>query len=146
MQRILQIHIYISNTFTDLPTVNNIRNTSRICVTSFNISWDPPNSITCGDVAYEVSISPSPIVGDAVTTTVNTFLNITRLNNSLPDVTITVTASNRAGQGDGRMFSVQLPGSLGKCVHKYVQNHQLSVYADYAHIILSLHLVVYQSM
>ena len=134
MQSILQIRSYISNTFTDLPAVTNIRNVSRICVTSFNISWDPPNSITCGDVSYEVSVVQPPIEGDAVTTTVNTFLSITGLNNSLPDVKITVTASNRAGRGDGRMFPVHLPRSLGKCVHKYVQNQQLSVYADYAHI------------
>ena len=118
----IYIASYTSNTFTDLPTVTNIRNTLRICVTSFNILWDAPNSTTCGDVFYEVSISPPPIEGDAVITTVNTFLNITGLNNSLPDVTITVTASNRAAQGDSKMFSVQLLESLGKCVHKYIQN------------------------
>ena len=106
---------YTSNTFTDLPTVTNIRNVSTICVTSFNISWDPPNSITCGDVSYEVSISPPPIEGDAVRSTVDTSLSVTELNNSLPDVTVTVFASNRAGQGDGIMFVVQLPRSLGKC-------------------------------
>ena len=105
----------MSNAFTDLPTVTNIRNTSRICVTYFNISWDAPDSITCGDVYYEVLISPPPIEGDAVVTTVDSFLSITGLNNSLPDVTITVTAVNRAGRGDDRMFPVQLPRSLGKC-------------------------------
>ena len=104
----------MSNTFTDLPKVINIRNTSRICVTYFNISWDAPN-ITCGDVYYEVLISPPPIEGDAVVTTVDSFLSVTGLDNSLPDVTITVTAINRAGQGDGRMFPVQLPKSLSKC-------------------------------
>ena len=104
----------MSNTFTDLPTVTNIRNTSRICVTNFNISWDAP-SITCGDVNYEVSISPPPIEGDAVTTTADSFLSVTGLNNSLPDVAITVTAIDRVGQRDGRMFLVQLPKSLGKC-------------------------------
>ena len=82
--------------FSDLSTVANIRNTSRICVTYFNISWDAP-SITCGDVYYEVSISPPPIEGDAVVTTVDSFLSVTGLSNSLPDVTITVTAINRAG-------------------------------------------------
>ena len=104
----------MSYTFTDLPTVSNIRNTSRICVTSLNISWDAP-SITCGDIYYEVLISPPPIEGDAVVTTVDSFLSVTGLNNSLPDVTITVTAISRAGRGDGRMFPVQLPKSLGKC-------------------------------
>ena len=104
----------MSNIFTDLPTVTNIRSVLTICVTYFDISWDAP-SITCGDVYYEVSISPPPIEGDAVVTTVDSFLSVTGLNNSLPDVTITVTAINRAGQGDGRMFPVQLPESLGKC-------------------------------
>ena len=104
----------MSNAFTDLPTITNIRNTSRICVTSLNISWDAP-SITCGDVYYEVSMSPPPIEGDAVVTTVDSFLSVTGLNNSLPDVTITVTAIDRVGQRGGRVFSVQLPKSLGKC-------------------------------
>ena len=111
------VHTYytcMSNTFTDLPKVINIRNTSRICVTYFNTSWDAPG-ITCGDVYYEVSISPPPIEGDAVVTTVDSFLSVTGLNNSLPDVTITVTAINRAGRGDGRMFPVHLPRSLSKC-------------------------------
>ena len=101
-------------TFTDLPTVSNIRNTSRICVTYFNISWDAP-SITCGDVYYDVLISQPPIEGGTVAITVDSFLSVTGLNNSLPDVTITVTAINRAGRGDGRTFLVQLPKSLGKC-------------------------------
>ena len=109
----------MSYTFTDLPTVTNVRNTSRICVTYFNISWDAP-SITCGDVYYEVLISQPPIEGGAVevlnvTGLIDRFLHVTGLNNSLPDVTITVTAINRAGRGDGRMFPVQLPRSLGKC-------------------------------
>ena len=111
----MKYHTCMSNTFTDLPTVANIRNTSRICVTSLNVSWDAPNNTRCGDVSYEVSIYPPPIEGDAVVTTVDSFLSVTGLNNSLPDVTITVTAINRAGRGDGRMFLVQLPRSLGKC-------------------------------
>ena len=108
----------MSNTFTDLPTVTNIRIT-KICVTYFDISWDP-SGITCGDVYYEVSISPPPIEGDTVVTTVDSFLSVTGLNNSLPDVIITVTAINRAGRGDGTIFSVQLPRSLGKVVRKYI--------------------------
>ena len=104
----------MSNTSTDLPTVTNIRNTSRVCVTSLNISWDA-SSIICGDVYYEVSISPPPIEGDAVVTTVDSFLSVTGLNNSLPNVTITVTAIDRVGQRDGGMFLVQLPKSLGEC-------------------------------
>ena len=90
------------------------RPVSEICVTSFNISWDVSNDITCGDVSYEVSIFPPPIEGDAVTTTYNMFYNVTGLNNSLPNVTITVTARNRAGQGDNRTVFVELPKPLGK--------------------------------
>ena len=98
---------------------------SRICVTSFNISWDASNSITCGDVSYEVSISPPPIEGNATATTVDRFYSVTGLNNNLPDINITVTASNRAGPGDSKIFYVLLPRSLGKhyirmCVHMYV--------------------------
>ena len=103
------------HTFTDLPTATNIRNVSRICITSFNISWDASNSITCGDVSYEVSISPPPIEGNAVTTTVDRFYSVTGLNNSLPNVIVTVTARNRAGQGEIMMHHVLLPELLGKC-------------------------------
>ena len=102
------------HTFTDLPTATNIRSSST-CITSFNISWDASNSITCGDVSYEVSISPPPIEGNAVTTTVDRFYSVTGLNNSLPNVTVTVTARNRAGQGKVMMHHVQLPELLGKC-------------------------------
>ena len=107
-------------TFTDLPTATNIRNVSRICVTSFNISWDASNSITCGDVSYEVSISPPPIEGNAVTTTVDRFYSVTGLNNSLPNVTVTVTARNRAGQGEVMTHHVQLPKPLSECYVYYV--------------------------
>ena len=87
---------------------------SEICVTFFNISWDVSNNITCGDVSYEVSISQSPIKGDAVITTDNMFYNVTGLNNSFPNVTITVTARNRAGQGNNKTVFVELPKPLGK--------------------------------
>ena len=90
---------------------------SEICVTSFNISWDVSNNITCGDVSYEVSVFPPPIEGDAVTTTDNRFYNVTGLNNSLPNVTITVTARNRGGQGNNRTVFVELPKPLGKCIY-----------------------------
>ena len=106
--------LYIYNTITDLPAATYIRNVSRICVTSFNISWNPPN-VTCGDVSYEVSISPPPIEGNATATAVGRFYSVTGLNNSLPNVTITVTASNRAGQGVWKTFLVQLPEPLGNC-------------------------------
>ena len=90
--------------FIDLPTVINIRNVSEICVTSFNISWDILNSMTCEDVSYEVSISPPPVEGNTIATTDNMFYSVTGLNNSLPNVTITVTVSNREGQESNRTF------------------------------------------
>ena len=44
----------------------------------------------------------------------NTFYSsVTGLNNSDPDVMVTVTASNRAGQGN-MSIPVRLPPSLGK--------------------------------
>ena len=102
-------------TFTDIPAANfNFIPVSEICITSFNISWDVSNSITCGDaVSYEVSISPPPIEGNTVATTENKFYSVTGLNNSLPNVTITVTASNRGGRGNNRTFFVELPKPLG---------------------------------
>ena len=108
------VHMYITHLFTDIPAVN-FRPVSEICVTSFNTSWDVSNSITCGDVvSYEVSISPPPIEGNTVAITDNKFYSVTGLNNSLPNVTITVTAiSNRAGQGNNRTIFVKLPKSLG---------------------------------
>ena len=106
--------------FTDVPTATNIRTVSEICVTSFNVSWDISNS-TCGDVSYEVSISPPPVEGNAIATTDNMFYSVTGLNNSLPNVTITVTASSRGGQGDNRTFFIELPNPRGTyvCVRTY---------------------------
>ena len=103
-------------TFTDYPTATNIRNSST-CVTSFNISWDASNSrIACGEVSYDVSISPPPIDSEeTITNLTNTFYHFIGLNNSLPNVTVTVTARNRAGQGNVMMHHVQLPEPLGKC-------------------------------
>ena len=63
-----------------------------------------------------MSISPSPIEGDAVVTTVNSFLSATGLNNSLPDVTITVTAIDRVGQRNDNAFVLQLRTPEGKFV------------------------------
>ena len=96
----------------DLPTVTNIRTVSEICVTSFNISWDLSYS-TCEDVTYELSISPPPVEGNAIATTDNMFYSVTGLNNSLPNVTITVTVSNREGQANNRAFFVKLPKPKG---------------------------------
>ena len=117
----------------------NITNSSRICLTSFNISWDTSNnSITCGDVSYEVSISPPPIEGNAVTTTVNRFFSVTGLNNTLRNVTVTVTARNRAGQGEDSTFSVELPRKLSMC-YIAIQNLHACTYihtATYIHTYL----------
>ena len=109
--------MYVYNIFTDLPTATNIRPMPEICVTSFNISWNVSNGITCGDVSYEVSISPPPIEENAVATTDNMFYSVTGLNNSLPNVTVTVTASNKAGQGNSRTILVELPKPLGKYMY-----------------------------
>ena len=104
----------------DLPTVTNIRNVSEICVTSFNVSWDLSYSTaTCEDVSYGVSISPPPVEGNAIATTDNMFYSVTGLNNSLPNVTITVTVSNREGQENNRTVFVKLPKPRG--IHTYVQ-------------------------
>ena len=62
-----------------------------------------------------MSISPPPIEGDAVATTENTFYNVTGLNNSLPNVTITVNARSRARLGNNKTVFVELPKPLGKC-------------------------------
>ena len=113
------VRIYMYDKFTDLPAATNIRTVSEICVTSFNISWDISNRLsTCRDVSYEVSISPPPVEGNAIATTDNMFYSVTGLNNSLPNVTITVTASNRGGQGNYRTFLVELPKPRGTYLHK----------------------------
>ena len=107
------VHIYI---FTDLPLPINLRNVSTICVTFFNISWNAFNGITCGDVSYEVLVYQSSIGQsmEEITRINDTFYSITGLNNNDPDVMVTVTASNRAGQGN-MSITVRLPPSLGKC-------------------------------
>ena len=102
--------IYFYHTFTDRPTAT-IRSLSP-CITSFNISWDASNSITCGVVFYDVSISPPPTEGNPVATTVDRFYSVTRLNNSLRSVTL--TARNRAGQTEITR-DVQLLVPRGKC-------------------------------
>ena len=89
-------------------------NESRICVTYFNISWDVFTNIECGNVSYEVSISPPPIDGDAVMNTTDRFFSVIGLNNSVLDIAINVTASNRAGKGNATAFYTQLPTPLGK--------------------------------
>ena len=118
------LYTYVSITFTDLPSPVNLRTVSTICVTFFNISWDASNRITCGDVFYDVLVFPSPIEPSMEQITgVDTFyFSVTGLNNSDPNVTITVTASNRAGQGN-MSIPVCLPESLGKfyiCIHLYM--------------------------
>ena len=61
-----------------------------------------------------MSISPPPIKGNTMATTDNKFYSVTGLNNSIPNVTITVTAiSNRGGRGNNRTFFVELPKPLG---------------------------------
>ena len=116
---------YISSTFTDLPSPVDLR-TSTICVTFFNISWNASDRIICGDVSYEVSVFQSSIeqsMEEIIRINDTYYSSITGLNNSDPDVMVTVTASNRAVQGN-MSIPVCLPPSLGKCcvctVHTYV--------------------------
>ena len=123
----------------DLPTVTNIRNVSEICVTSFNISWNISNSMTCGDVSYEVSISPPPVKGNAIATTDNMFYSVTGLNNSLPNVTITVTISNREGQENNKTFFVKLPKSIGM----YISVCAVCTYILYTYALIII-IIVYQ--
>ena len=126
----------------DLPSPVDLRTVSRICVTFFNISWDASNRITCGDVSYNVQVFPSPIDRsmEQITRVGDTFyFSVTGLNNSDPDVTITVTASNRAGQGN-MSISVRLPEPLGKCyVHTYVMYTNSHHVCSYIHIHLYVH-------
>ena len=56
------------------------------------------------------------------------YFNVTGLNNSDPDVMVTVTASNRAGQGK-MDITVRLPPSKGTYVAKYdVVIHTVHIY------------------
>ena len=127
-------YVHYDKFFIDLPTVISIRNVSEICVASFNISWNISTSMTCGVVSYEVSISPPPVEGNAIATTDNMFYSVTGLNNSLPNVTITVTVSNREGQENNRTFFVELPNPRGtylcKCmlVHIHTHTHTVCTY------------------
>ena len=108
------LHIFL---FTDIPSPIDLRTVSRICVTYFNISWNASNRITCGDVSYEVFRYQPQIEQsiDSITRVGDTFYSsVTGLNNSIPDVMITVTASNKAGQRN-MSIPVTLPKSLGKC-------------------------------
>ena len=123
--------------YLDLPSPVDLRTVSRICVTLFNISWNASNRITCGDVSYEVFGSQPQIEGrmENITRVGDTFyFSVTGLNNSDPDnVTITVTASNRAGQGN-MSISVRLPESLGKCcVYTYICN--VTIYYTNSHYV-----------
>ena len=105
--------MYMSNTITDLPSPVNLRTVSTICVTFFNILWNASNRITCGDVSYKVSVLQSSIEQsmEEITRVGDTFYSsITGLNDSDPDVMVTVTAS-KAGQGN-MSITVHLPPSL----------------------------------
>ena len=115
-------------------------NVSRICVTFFDISWNAFNRTTCGNVAYNVSVFPLPIEQsmENITRVGDTFyFSVIGLNNSDPDVTITVTASNKAGQRN-MSIPVRLPESLGKYyIHITTGNtytYMYNVYCQYVHI------------
>ena len=69
-----------------------------------------------------MSISPPPIGSEeTITNITNTSYRFTGLNNNLRIFTVTVTARNRAGQGEVMMYHVQLPKPLGECcMHNYI--------------------------
>ena len=48
------------------------------------------------------------------------YFSVTGLNNSDANVMVTVTASNKAGQGN-MSIPVRLPESLGKCYVHYIK-------------------------
>ena len=113
------LHTYLIYVFTDVPSPVGLRNVSSPCVTSFDISWNASNRTTCGNIFYEVSISPPPIEEsmERITSVNDTFyFSVTGLNNTILDVMVTVTASNKAGQGNNST-SVTLPKSLGNYVY-----------------------------
>ena len=125
----------------DLPSPVDLRTVSRICVTFFNISWSASNRITCGAVSYEVFGSQPQIEGrmENITRVDDTFyFSVTGLNNSDPDVTIIVTASNRAGQGNTSV-PVRLPESLGKCYVCNVTIVPITLISMYYHCIAILY-------
>ena len=126
----ITVYIFI---FTDIPSPVGLRNVSRICVTFFNISWNASNRIKCGDVSYNVLVFQSSIgqrMKQIPADNDTFYFSVTGLNNSDPNVTITVIASNRAGQGN-MSIPVRLPESLGKCcVYIYVLGLKRIVYFD----------------
>ena len=59
----------------------------------------------------------------------NMFYSVTGLNNSLPNVTITVTVSNSGGQGNNKTFFVELPKPRGMYVSVCQYTHSYCMHA-----------------
>ena len=118
-------------------------NVSRICVTFFDISWNAFNRTTCGNVAYYVSVFPLPIEQsmENITRVGDTFyFSVTGLNNSDPNVTITVTASNKAGQRN-MSIPVRLPESLGK-YYIHITTGNTYIYIVYTYTCVHMYMYI----
>ena len=90
---------------------------SELCVNGFVVSWDPFTSHpVCGDVLYDVTISPSDGVEmmritDTSYSVAKSPYNFTRLTNSA-NLTLTVIGTNFGGSGEPATIEVQTPGLL----------------------------------
>ena len=70
------------------------------------------------------------------------YSSVTGLNNSSPDVMVTVTASNKAGQGN-MSISVCLPPSLGKCcIRTYIRSYIAITLSNIVSIYIYVHTYV----
>lgn len=85
-----------------------------------SITWDAP-SVTCGDVYYNVSVSQSPSEENATSFEFvdcgDRCVNVTGLNNDLPDVTVIVTATDRVGRVTVGISVLQLLISESKLIY-----------------------------
>jgi len=100
------------------PTPVTSLDASELCVNGFIVSWDPIVTChpVCGDVLYDVTISPSDgVVMMRITNTsysvAKSPYNFTRLANSA-NLTLTVIGTNMAGSGEPATIEVQTPGLL----------------------------------
>ena len=96
--------------FLSLSAVANIRSVST-CVTSLSITWDAP-STTCGVVSYEMLASQSPNEESdnffSGTELDDRSVEVAELDNSLRDVTVTVTAIDMVGRRSHNTHVLQL--------------------------------------
>ena len=99
------------------PTPVTSLDASELCVNGFVVSWDPFTSHpVCGDVLYDVTISPSDGVEMMRITNTSYSVakspyNFTRLANSA-NLTLTVIDTNLGGGGEPATIDVLTPGLL----------------------------------